>query len=183
LKRKTSSKLSTNKSTTNQVEIKLTVTLRFTRIADVQEKLNSSKRKILPNAAITDNLTTKKSDTNQKQLMQKEQRSISIKSLIKDSTPERKIKIRQSNTIPTRTSAGENSKIALSTDTHEGQLAAQDVEHREAVGEHLEEGSKDQMDSCIKRDLTTTTTATRNEPRNTHPSKSRNLMSQSKSSP
>lgn len=181
MKRKTSSKLSTNKSTTNQIEIKLTVTLRFTRIADVQEKLNSPKRKILPNAAITDNLTTKKSDTNQKQLMQKEQRSISIKSLTKDSTPERKIPIRQSNTIPTRTSAGENSKIALSTDTHEGQLAAQDVEHREAVGEHLEEGSKDQMDSCIKRDLTTT--ATRNEPRNTHPSKSRNLMSQSKSSP
>jgi hypothetical protein len=115
--------------------------------------------------------------------MQKEQRSISIKSLIKDSTPERKIKIRQSNTIPTRTSAGENSKIALSTDTHEGQLAAQDVEHREAAGVHLEEGSRDQKDSCIKRDLTTTTTATRNEPRNTHPSKSRNLMSQSKSSP
>ena len=181
MKRKTSSKLSTNKSTTNQIEIKLTVTLRFTRIADVREKLNSSKRKILPNAAITDNLTTKKSDTNQNQSMEKEQRSISVKSLTKDSTPERKITIRQSNTIPTRTSAGENSKIALLTDTHEGQLAAQDVEHREAAGEHPEEGSRDQMVSCIKRDLTTT--ATRNEPRNTHPSKSRNLMSQSKSSP
>lgn len=159
------------------------MTLRFTRIADAQEKLNSSKRKILPNAAITDNLTTKKSDTNQNQLMQKEQRSISVKSLTKDSTPERKISIRQSDTIPTRTSAGENSKIAMSTDTHEGQLAAQDVERREALGERPEEGSRDQMDSCIKRDLTTTTTATRNEPRNTHPSKSRNLMSQSKSSP
>lgn len=181
MKRKTSSKLSTNKSTINQIEIKLTVTLRFTRIADVQEKLNSSKRKILPNAAITDNLTTKKSDTNQNQSMEKEQRSISVKSLTKDSTPERKITIRQSNTIPTRTSAGENSKIALLTDTHEGRLAAQDVEHREAAEEHPEEGSRDQMDSCIKRDLTTT--ATRNEPRNTHPSKSRNLMSQSKSSP
>ena len=181
MKRKTSRKLSTNKSTTNQIEIKLTVTLRFTRIADVQEKLNSSKKKILPNAAITDNLITKKSDTNQNQSMQKEQRNISVKSLTKDSTPERKITIRQSNTIPIRTSAGENSKIALSTDTHEDQLAAQDAEHRGAVGEHPEEGSRDQMDSCIKRDLTTT--ATRNEPRNTHPSKSRNLMSQSKSSP
>lgn len=181
MKRKTSSKLSTNKSTTNQIEIKLTVTLRFTRIADVQEKINSSKRKITPNAANTDNLTTKRSDTNQNQSMQKEQRSISVKSLTKDSTPERKITIRQNNTIPTRTSAGENSKIASSTDTHEGQLAAQGVEHRGAAGEHLEEGSRDQMDSCIKRDLTTT--ATRNETRNTHPRKSRNLMSQSKSSP
>lgn len=113
--------------------------------------------------------------------MEKEQRSISVKSLTKDSTQERKITIRQSNTIPTRTSAGENSKIALSTDTHEGQLAAQGVEYRGGAGEHLEEGSRDQMDSCIKRDLTTT--ATRNETRNTHPSKSRNLMSQSKSSP
>ena len=181
MKRETSSKLSTNKSTTNQIEIKLTVTLRFTRIADVQEKLNSSKRKILPNAAITDNLATKKSDTNQNQSMEKERRSISVKSLTKDSTPEKKITIRRSNTIPTRTSAGENSKIALLTDTHEGKLAAQDVEHREAAEEHPEEGYRDQMDSCIKRDLTTT--ATRNEPRNTHPSKSRNLMSQSKSSP
>lgn len=179
MKRKTSSKLSTNKST---IEIKLTGTLRFTRITGVQEKTNSSKRKILPNAAITDNLTTKKSDTNQKELMQRVQRSISVKSLTKDSTPERRITIRQSNTIPTRTSAGENSKIALSTDTHEVQLAAQDEEHREAAGEHPEGGSRDQMDSCIKRDLTTTTTANRNEPRNTHPSKSRNLMNQSKSS-
>lgn len=180
MKRKTSSKLSTNKST---IEIKITGTLRFTRIAGGQEKLNSSKRKILPNAAITDNLTTKKSGTNQKELMQRVQRSISVKSLTKDSTPERRITTRQSNTIPTRTNAGENSKIALSIDTNEGQLAAQDEEHREAAGEHPEEGSRDQMGSCIKRDLTTTTTATRNEPRNTHPSKSRNLMSQSKSSP
>jgi len=181
MKRKTSSKLSTNKSTTNKTKINLTVTLRFTRIADVQKKKNSSKRKITQNAVITDNLTTKMSDTNQNQLMQREMRSISVKSLSKDSAPERKITIRQSSTILTRTSAGENSKIALSTDTHEGQLAAQDVEHREAAGEHPEQGSRDQMDSCAMRDLTTI--ATRNEPCNTHPSKLRNLMSQSKSSP
>ena len=40
LKRKTSIKLTTNKSTTNKTEIKLTVTLKSSRITDGREKTN-----------------------------------------------------------------------------------------------------------------------------------------------
>ncbi len=102
--------------------------------------------------------------------MQKEQKSISLKSPTKESIQERRITIGQSSTILIRTTAGKNSRIASSTDSHEGPHAAPAVVHREVVGEHLVVDSRDQRASFIEID-SKTTTATRNEPRNTHRSK------------
>lgn len=89
LKKKTSLKLTTNKSTTNKTEIKLTVTMRFSRIKDGIERTNLLRKKILLNATLTDSRIIKRSDTSQNLLTQREPESIMVKSHSKASIPKR----------------------------------------------------------------------------------------------
>ena len=112
LKKKTSLKLTTNKSTTNKTEIRLTVTMRFSRIKDGREKTNSLRKKMLLNATLTDSRIIKRSDTSQNLLTQREPESIMVKSHSKASIPKRWITIRQNTTILITNNAGEIFKTA-----------------------------------------------------------------------